>query len=170
MVPFGPRKLTGVVLRCYDEPPEVATKDVLRLLDEVPVLDAGLLALGRWISSYYCAPLGEVLRSMTPLAGEIRQTKVYELTQSGRDAVRQLLLGTPTEEPTVEILRLLESRPLSKGYLLKKVRGPTMRCGASLKKGFVALDQDQEARDPFRAPAARLRVEFKRRAEAEKLT
>ena len=170
VVPFGPRKLTGVVLRCHDEPPEVATKEVLRLLDEVPVLDAGLLALGRWISSYYCAPLGEVLRSMTPLAGEVRQTKVYELTQSGRDAVRQLLLGTPTEEPAVAVLRLLEPRPLSKGYLLKKIPKADNALRSLLKKGFIALDQDQEARDPFRAPAARLRVEFKRRAEAEKLT
>ena len=30
----------------------------------LPVLDAELLALGRWIAGYYCAPLGEVLRGM----------------------------------------------------------------------------------------------------------
>jgi primosomal protein N' len=30
----------------------------------LPVLDAELLALGRWIAGYYCAPLGEMLRGM----------------------------------------------------------------------------------------------------------
>ena len=43
-------------------------EEALRLVDEEPVLDAELLSLGRWIAQYYCAPLGEVLRSMTPLS------------------------------------------------------------------------------------------------------
>ena len=34
VVPFGPRKLTGVILRCHDDRPEVATRDALRLIDE----------------------------------------------------------------------------------------------------------------------------------------
>ena len=47
MVPFGPRKLTGVILRCHDDPPEIATREALRLVDADPVLDAGLLSLGQ---------------------------------------------------------------------------------------------------------------------------
>src|SRR5258706_157128 len=47
LVPFGPRKLTGVILRCHDERPEVVTRDALRLLDSEPVLSAELLTLGR---------------------------------------------------------------------------------------------------------------------------
>src|SRR5580658_1306233 len=70
LVPFGTRKLTGVVLRTHDEPPGPGIKQALRLLDEQPVLDEGLLKLGRWISTYYCAPLGETLRAMTPLSGD----------------------------------------------------------------------------------------------------
>src|SRR5579883_750889 len=92
LVPFGPRKLTGVILRCHDEPPAMATREALRLLDSEPVLSGELLALGRWIAGYYCAPLGEVLRTMLPLAAEIRRGKVYSLTDAGRDAARQLLL------------------------------------------------------------------------------
>ena len=85
-VPLGSRKLTGVVLRVHDQPPEAAARPALQLLDETPALDEGMLALAEWISSYYCAPLGEVLRGMMPLAGEIRRGKMYELTDSGRDA------------------------------------------------------------------------------------
>src|ERR1019366_5783569 len=60
IVPFGTRKLTGVILRCHDEPPPVATRDALRLIDSEPVLSAELMALGRWIAGYYCSPLGDV--------------------------------------------------------------------------------------------------------------
>src|SRR5579885_393294 len=63
-VPFGSRTLTGVVLNSAEEPLAGPVKEVLRLLDEDPVLDPALLSLGRWIAQYYCAPLGEVLRSM----------------------------------------------------------------------------------------------------------
>src|SRR5829696_1665333 len=72
LVPFGPRRLTGVVLRSHNDRPEVETREALRLLDANPVLDEDLLALGKWIAGYYCAPLGEVLRGMLPLASEIR--------------------------------------------------------------------------------------------------
>ena len=88
LAPFGSRKLTGVVLAVRNGQPEGPVKEVLRLLDEEPVLDAELLALGKWIAAYYCAPLGEVLRTMTPLGGEIRKSKLYSLTDSGRDAAR----------------------------------------------------------------------------------
>ena len=53
-----------------------------------------LLALGRWIAGYYCAPLGDVLRGMLPLAAEIRRGKIWSLTDAGRDAARQLLLDS----------------------------------------------------------------------------
>ena len=100
MVPFGPRKLTGVILRCHDEPPNLATREALRLIDSEPVLDAELLSLGRWIAGYYCAPLGDVLRGMLPLASEIHRGKVWSLTDAGRDAARQLLLdAAPDASP-----------------------------------------------------------------------
>ena len=87
--PFGARKLTGVVLRVHGERPAVATREVFRLIDEEPVLSEELLSLGKWIGLYYCAPLGEVLRSMTPLSGETRKGKQYSLTDTGRDAARE---------------------------------------------------------------------------------
>ncbi len=117
LVPFGPRRLTGVALRCHDDPPEMEAREALRLIDAQPVLDEELLALGKWIASYYCAPLGEVLGGMLPLASEIRRGKIYSLTDAGRDAARQLLLEAAAEDPVAQVLRALESRPLSAAYL-----------------------------------------------------
>jgi primosomal protein N' (replication factor Y) (superfamily II helicase) len=160
LVPFGPRKLTGMVLALRPDPPEGPVKEALRLVDEEPVLDAALLSLGRWIAQYYCAPLGEVLRSMTPLSGEVRKTKLYSLTDAGRDTARQLLLGADEEDPALGIMRLLEARPLSASYLQKKLPNALSVIRSLEKKGFVAMEDLEAQRDPLRASATRLRASF----------
>jgi primosomal protein N' (replication factor Y) len=121
IVPFGARKLTGVALRCHDQAPPVEARDALRLVDSEPVLDGELLSLAQWIAAYYCAPLGEVLRAMLPLASEVRAGKIYSLTSAGLDAARQLLLDAGPEDPVAAVLRMLEKRPLSAAYLAKKL-------------------------------------------------
>jgi primosomal protein N' (replication factor Y) len=170
LAPFGARKLTGVVVRLHDDPPPSGNvREVLRLLDEEPVLDAELLKLGRWIADYYCAPLGEVLRAMTPLAGDVRHGKVYSLTTSGRDAARQLHLNaTEQGDPQVEILRTLETRALTASYLKQKFSQAAAALRSLEKRGFVVVEDIAAERDPLRASAARLRVEFVARNE-EKL-
>jgi primosomal protein N' (replication factor Y) len=170
LAPFGARKLAGIVLRTHDDHPPSPPKELLRLLDEEPVLDDELLQLGRWISSYYCSPLGEVLRAMTPLSGDLRRGKIFSLTTSGRDAARQLHLNEEdSEDPSREVLRLLEVRALSATYLTKKVNKAAVVLRSLEKKGFVEVEDVAAERDPLRASAARLRAEFIRRPEAEKL-
>jgi len=160
VVPFGPRKLTGVILRCHDDPPGIATREALRLIDSEPVLDAELLALGRWIAAYYCAPLGEVLRSMLPLAADIRRGKIWSLTDAGRDAARQLLLDSAPDDPVAQILRMLEKRPLSAAYLAKAMPLADKAIRSLERKHFIVAEQVQAERDPLRAPAERLRIEL----------
>jgi primosomal protein N' (replication factor Y) len=168
LAPFGTRKLAGVVLRTHLERPQSPPRELLRLLDEEPALDDELLKLGRWISSYYCAPLGEVLRAMTPLAGDIRRGKIFSLTKSGRDAARQLHLSE-TEDAATEVLRLLDVRASSATYLKQKVQNAAVVLRSLEKKGFVEVEDVAAERDPLRASAPRLRAEFVRRPGTEKL-
>ncbi|MGH9721318.1 MAG: replication restart helicase PriA, partial [Bryobacteraceae bacterium] len=158
LVPFGPRKMTGFVIECHDRKPEMATREALRLIDAAPVLDEALMALGKWIAGYYCAPLGEVLRGMLPLASEIRAGKVYQLTDSGRDAARQLLLDSSPEDPALQVLRALESRPLSAGYLARKYPLADKAIKSLEKRGFIVAEQVHGERDPLRAPSEHLEI------------
>ena len=154
LVPFGKRTVAGVVLRTHSEAPTSAAREALKLLDEEPVLDAALLKLGRWISDYYCAPLGETLRAMTPLAGDIRHGKIYSLTSSGHDAARQFhLADNPEADPAYEILRLLDNRPLTSAYLAKKVPQSANVLRALIKKGLVEAE-DRTAERKHRAKAS----------------
>jgi len=167
-VPFGARKLTGVVLAVHDDAPQVAARQALRLLDEEPALTAELISLGRWMAEYYCAPLGEVLRGMLPLAAEIRRGKNYSLTDKGRDALRQLALAGSGQDPQMELLRMLEFRSLSAPYLLKKVPAAKNAIRSLEKRGFIEAEDVEADRDPLRAPSTRLRIELLKRPE-EKL-
>lgn len=166
VVPLGTRKLTGVVLRTHDERPGRQIRDVIRLLDETPVFDEHLIELARWIAGYYCAPLGEVLRGMAPLGGEVGRRRTYALTDSGRDAARQLTLGSSEKpDPTIDILRMLETRALSEAHLSKKVDKAATIIRSLIKKGLVAMEDDPAERDPLRSPADRLQVKFSSRSE-----
>jgi primosomal protein N' (replication factor Y) (superfamily II helicase) len=165
-VPFGSRKLTGVVLRIHDDRPSQDAREVLRLLDAEPVLDAELLHLGQWIAEYYCAPLGEVLKSMLPLSGEVRRSARYSLTQAGRDIARQLVVK-PQSDPAVRVLSVLEQQPRSAEYFVSRIENARSSLRALVKRGWVALDEEQEERDPLRAPANRLRAEFLHRPAPE---
>jgi primosomal protein N' (replication factor Y) len=164
-----PALSTGVVLRCHDIAPSMAAREVLRLIDAAPVLDAPLLSLARWIANYYCAPLGEVLRGMLPLAADIRSGKIYSLTDAGRDAARQLLLDASPEDPVAAVLHALDNRPLSAAYLTKKLPLGDKAIRSLERKGFIMAEQVQTDRDPLRAPPEKLRVELAGRPAEGKL-
>ena len=87
LVPFRTERLSGVVMAMHDRPPSMQAKTVLQVLDTEPVLDAGLIKLGQWISQYYLAPIGDVFRSMLPLAAEIKKARIYRMTETGYEAL-----------------------------------------------------------------------------------
>ncbi len=83
LVPFRQQRLSGIVVGLHDSPPKVKAKDVLSVVDAAPVLDETLLKLARWISEYYLAPIGEVLRTMLPLAAEFKRAVAYRIAGAG---------------------------------------------------------------------------------------
>jgi primosomal protein N' (replication factor Y) (superfamily II helicase) len=87
LVPFRQKRMTGIVVELHDRKPTVETKSILSVLDAVPVLNDQLLQLGRWISNYYLAPLGEVFRTMLPLSAEFKRSIAYRITDDGLKAL-----------------------------------------------------------------------------------
>ncbi len=166
LAPFGKRKLVGVILRLHDDDKTEQVRDVLSLLDAEPVLDGELLRLAHWMAGYYCAPVGEVLRGMLPLGGEIRRTVSYSLTDLGRDVARQLVVSTVLD-PATEMLALLETRSRSLEYLTGKVQNARTTLRSLVKRGWIIAEERREERDPARAAAERLQVEFVRRPAPE---
>jgi len=87
LVPFRTSRLPGVVTALHDRPPSMEAKTVHTVLDAEPLIDAVLMQLAEWISNYYIAPIGEVLRSMLPLQAEVRRDWRYTITEAGQKAL-----------------------------------------------------------------------------------
>ena len=89
LVPFRERRLIGIVTELHDRAPTFAAKNVLESLDEsgTPALTEESVRLGRWISVYYLAPIGEVFRTMLPLTAEFRREVLYSITDEGHTAL-----------------------------------------------------------------------------------
>jgi primosomal protein N' (replication factor Y) len=160
LVPFGPRKLTGTILKLHDTPPDFDTRPIEKLLDPEPVFDSHLIQLGHWISRYYFAPLGEVFRVMAPLSGEVRTSKIYTLTDTGRAEIRQTLLGLADAiESRLSVLKSLDERPQSLAALKRRFSEAPRFLAEFQKKGWVKAIEEASERDPLRSPANKLNVE-----------
>ncbi len=151
VVPFGPRKLTGVAAAVHDRAPAQSPRDVQKLLDETPALTPELLELGRWIADYYAAPLGETLKTMLPLGGEVRARTMVGLTPRGREMAQQFLRSSDATDPFVQVLRALEARPLTEGYLRKKVPEAAGALKLMERRGLIERQNEIDERDPLRA-------------------
>jgi primosomal protein N' (replication factor Y) len=68
-IPFGPRRLVGVVIATdsSNDIPSNKMKAVLRVLDEKPTLPLELVQLGQWAADYYHHPVGDCIQQMLPV-------------------------------------------------------------------------------------------------------
>ncbi|MCK4545971.1 MAG: primosomal protein N' [Candidatus Eisenbacteria sp.] len=73
-VPLLSRQVTGFVVSLSSRTEIAEVRDILGLLDGEPVLSAELLELGRWMSAYYMASMGAVLKRALP-PGIARSTR-----------------------------------------------------------------------------------------------
>jgi primosomal protein N' (replication factor Y) len=160
LVPFRQQRMSGIVVELHDRPPQVKTKKVIEALDLAPVLDEHLLKLGKWIADYYLAPVGEVFRTMLPLAAEFKRAVTYRMTDEGRMALHLAgMSGSPARSKRTPDEQLVEFRVLD--YLAEResvreerLRGAT-RVGKALlagmaRKKWIAREDVSAARDAAR--------------------
>jgi primosomal protein N' (replication factor Y) (superfamily II helicase) len=153
VVPFRQHRLVGIVTELADQVPEIPVKDVLYSLDAEngPALNPDLLQLGKWISDYYLAPLGEVFRCMLPLQAEFRRAMVYRITERGeqvlhlagtRGASRRANRSSEDELGEIRVLDQLAANPQVREATLKSATGASRRLleGMVRKKLISRLD------------------------------
>ena len=135
LAPFRRDQLQGVVVALHDRDPATketsagpgvlpaAIRPILRVIDHEPVLSEHLLELGRWIAEYYLAPLGEVLRTMLPLAAEVRRETAYSITARGTSALeaphQQTLNANVLEQTEHAVLAFLSEHGLTRAATLR---------------------------------------------------
>ena len=53
-VPFGPRKVLGIVTAVAEESAMVTLKPIIKVIGEQSLVTPKVLRLARWIGEYYC--------------------------------------------------------------------------------------------------------------------
>ncbi len=88
-VPFGPRRLQGIVVGLTDSAPVFDTRDIEEIVDPEPVVSPAQIELARWMSGYYLAPLIDCLRLMLPPGLEQRAVLTVELSESANQRISE---------------------------------------------------------------------------------
>lgn len=92
VVPFGNKKLTGIVLDISDNSdfPASRLKSAIAIFRDIPPLSRNLLSLFRFCSDYYHQPIGQVILNALPArlknlgTVEMKRPRHYALTEAGR--------------------------------------------------------------------------------------
>jgi len=134
LVPFGPRRVVGVVTGPAEERPGMDLKDVLEVVDEAPLVTPPLLDLAAWTADHYLAPPGECYRLVLPPEG----------VRASRAVARLVDPAAAAGDPVADALR---AGPLRLKTLARRLgRDPASRLARLRRAGAVTVEQDVEAR------------------------
>ena len=151
LVRFGPRKVTGVVVREGTVPPEgVSPVDLAEVLDDEPSLSGELVELCLWVAEYYEAPPGEVMRAALPAGSGVASRGVIALTDAGRAAVAGQGAALPDKQRA--FLGRLAAADVPAGGLSPALRAVV---DALVARGLVER-RDQRAKARTRLPTERV--------------
>ncbi|HEY7922383.1 MAG TPA: primosomal protein N', partial [Vicinamibacteria bacterium] len=132
LVPFGSRRVIGVVCGDAPETKPLDLKEVLQVLDETPLVPPPLLDLASFVADHYLAPPGECYRLVLPPAGVRASRAVVRLVQPGG-----------ADDP---LLRHLQDGPLRLSALEKRLGSdPQARVARLRRDGVVAVEQAIDA-------------------------
>jgi primosomal protein N' (replication factor Y) len=143
LVPFGEKVLQGVVIELSPLPAVEDTREIIDVITPEPLLSAHHLALARWISDYYLAPLFDAVALMLPPGFERRaitfvsrvrpdadfsnlsddQREAFGLVPGeGRIEFKKLEKALGKKKASAVVSALVRQGLLSRGYELSPVR------------------------------------------------
>ena len=134
VVPFGKSKLiTGIVTKIHENVPDsYQSKLVEYLLDDEPIITPKQYTFWKWISSYYMAPIGDVMNASLPanfkLASETKIILHPDLkfdpkffTEREQDVIQALELRETLDLKEIsQILGIKTIQPIIKSLIEKK--------------------------------------------------
>ena len=97
MVQLGTKSMSGYIvallpqLRAGTSLVESEIKGIQELLDVEPPLTTEVLELTRWVSEYYAAPWGEVMRAALPAGINATVEQTIRITSEGRNQISQAI-------------------------------------------------------------------------------
>lgn len=142
-VPFGARKLVGVVMQISSQSslPASRLKAITEVLDEQPCLDPAILQLLQWCAAYYHHPVGEVVQAALPL--RLRQRRANKVVtercwHAQVDSLEQALPALAHAPKQRQLLRaVLEQPGISESQLNARIDNWRNAMQSLQQKGLV---------------------------------
>jgi len=122
-VPFGKRIRIGFAVSVAPGEDQPNFRDLLSVVDGVPVLTQDLLDLTKWLSDYYVCSWGEAISAAVPARLKPRNKPAYRLSAA---ALAEPWLADE-EGPSAELWRRLKTTPLTADQIRRRFpRGDEM--------------------------------------------
>ncbi len=140
LIPFGSRKLTGVIVKEHKEGldfPQERLRRVIDVLDTSPSFSRKMLDLCYWIAEYYHAPIGDVFRAVLPPKLTIKQSIYIKLY--GVPRFEDFVLSK-NQSKLVEFLKM-KNKPISLKSLQKqlKIGNVGLVVESLVEKGIIGI-------------------------------
>jgi primosomal protein N' (replication factor Y) len=147
-VPFGPRKILGVVTAVAEESGQANLKPILKVIGAQTLVTAKVLKLARWIGEYYCCAPEIALKSVLPEA-------VRKEDAGWRERLFVRVLPFAGEFPKLpkrqqEVWNIVEERrELSLAELLELTKTTAATVRKLEDRGLISLTAEISERDPY---------------------
>jgi primosomal protein N' (replication factor Y) len=147
-VPFGPRKVLGVVTAVAEESGHARLKPILKIIGAQTLVTAKVLNLARWIADYYCCAPETALKSVLPEA-------VRKEDAGWRERLFVRVLPVTGEFPKLpkrqrDVWNIVEER---REMLLSELVELAETTAATVRKledrGLVSITNEISERDPY---------------------
>jgi primosomal protein N' (replication factor Y) len=160
VVQFGKRKIyTALVVEIHDRKPEShEAKEILAVLDEVPIIVPLQLKFWNWIAAYYLCHSGEVMNAALPSAFKLASESKVALNPEFDPAREEL------NEKERLLLEALHNRPAIEISEVSKIIGqmkviPVIK--TMLEKGMILMEEELAERyRPRKETFVRLTEEY----------
>lgn len=121
-VPFGRKKMIGIVLGHKDKSDFSKLKQVEQVIDDEPILDPTILDFLQWASNYYHHPIGEVLCAAMPKNLRLGKPAIIKKTPT-KSRVTKPADFEPTEEQNSATKSIVASLDTYQPFLLFGITG-----------------------------------------------
>ena len=153
IIPFRQRSATGVVVSLHRRTPyRGKIKPIQSVKAEPASLPQDLWKTLEWISRYYFAPLGMVLKSALPLGFSDRATSgqltLVAITEAGRQTLSRWSGRAPTQRAVLEFLAT-QSEAVPMSSLTALTAQPSSICHRLVERDWVRLELRELTADPF---------------------
>lgn len=148
IVPFGKRTLTGYAVATHKdlshEPglDQNAIKDVIEVVDDLPLITSEIFDLAEWASDYYATSFGEMLKASLPAGINTGIELQYQITSNGIDKTDSMRSGAKKD-----LLALIAENPdITTKEIAKKVKHNSLKriLNELIKDGLIITQQRTE--------------------------